>query len=54
MWNTLEQTITNNEKQKVLLTQGCIQKANQLILNYRESLKQQQDNADLEVLESNF
>lgn len=54
MWDTLEQSIANNEKQKLLLSQAFIQKANKLILQHRETLKQQEDNVDLEQLEENF
>jgi predicted transcriptional regulator len=50
----LEQTLVETRTEKKILAQAFIQKANKLILGYRESLKQQEDNIDLEQLESNF
>lgn len=54
MRNDLEQKVSDANTQKIFLVQNVIQKANKLILQYRESKQQQQDNVDLKQLESNF
>jgi hypothetical protein len=54
MWHQLEQKIANVEKQKVQLTQHVIQKAEKLILQYRENISQQYDDESLEKLELEF
>ncbi|MDR0607442.1 MAG: hypothetical protein LBG52_03650 [Candidatus Peribacteria bacterium] len=49
--NQLEQKIAENDKQKFFLVQNVMQKANRLMLQYREKGQQSKDMADVEALE---